>query len=29
MIETVRETMHAIAHPDATEKLAEFVLNWQ
>lgn len=28
-LKTVRETMHAIAHPDATEKLAEFVLNWQ
>ncbi|MDO4270895.1 MAG: glycosyltransferase [Eubacteriales bacterium] len=28
-LETVRQTMKAVAHPDATEKLADFVLQWQ
>ncbi|MDY3617848.1 MGDG synthase family glycosyltransferase [Agathobaculum sp.] len=28
-LETVRRTMKAIAHPDATERLADFVLGWQ
>lgn len=26
-LRTVRETMHAIAHPDATERLCDFILN--
>ena len=26
-LRTVRETMHAIAHPDATERLCSFILN--
>ena len=28
-LQTVRQTMKAVAHPDATERLADFVLNWQ
>ena len=28
-LKTVRETMHAVAHPDATERLADFVLSWK
>ena len=28
-LQTVRQTMRAIAHPDATERLAEFILQWE
>lgn len=28
-LQTVRQTMQAVAHPDATERLAEFVLHQQ
>ena len=27
-LQTVRQTMKAVAHPDATERLADFVLQW-
>lgn len=26
-LQTIRETMHAVAHPDATERLADFILS--
>ena len=28
-LQTVRQTMKAVAHPDATERLADFVLQWK